>query len=70
VIVLRVQPGFEAAAALSEIKIMSRRFPGEEHLAILVGQRRLDLGPLWTYDASPQCLAALGEFGTIEAPAC
>lgn len=28
--------------------------------------RRLELGPEWRYSASPQCLAALGEFGACE----
>lgn len=69
-IILRVQPGLEAAVALADIKLMAARFPGDEQLELRVGQRSIRLGEPWGYDASPQCLAALGEFGTVEEPPC
>lgn len=67
-IVLRVEAGLAAAAALADIKLLSTgRFHGTHQLTLRAGGRALDLGPLWTFDASEACLAALGEFGTVEA---
>lgn len=69
---LRVQPGLDAAAGLMQVKQIAWRFPGVERLTILVptsdGERRLDLGPFWTYDGSPACIAALSEFGEVVSP--
>lgn len=64
-----MQPGLDAAAGLEQIKLAATRFPGEHELRIrLVREsgetiRTLTLGPLWLYDGSDACLAALGEFG-------
>lgn len=62
---------------LKQIKLIATRFPGETALEIVTanpgaGQSdlRLTLGHRWRYDASPACLAALGEFGTVEEPEC
>lgn len=75
---LHVEPGLEAAAALTQVKLAATRFPGEHELVIVVHEssgavagdratgpevRRLTLGEPWAYDASPACLAALNEFG-------
>lgn len=65
-ITLRVDPGLGAAAALASIKAVAGDHPGEHQLAVKVGNRRLTLGWFWTYDASPECLSALGEFGDVE----
>lgn len=65
-IVLRVVAGVEAARSLTEIKLTALEFPGEHELALAVGDRHLCLGPIWQYDASPECLSALSEFGELE----
>lgn len=62
---LRVQPGAAAAASLTQIKLIATRFPGVEPLRILVGERKIDLGPEWRYDGSSACIAALSEFGEV-----
>lgn len=67
-ITLRMTPGAEAAFALTEVKTIAWRYPGEHELRLLVGDRVIELGPMWTYDASPACLAALGEFGRVTEP--
>lgn len=67
-IVLEVQPGLAAAAALTEIKMVATRFPGAHVLHLKAGPRTLRIGAEWLYDASPACLAALGEFGTVLEP--
>jgi hypothetical protein len=66
VIELRMVPGAAAAASLTQVKLIATRFPGEQELTVLVGERRLGLGPDWRYDGSPACMAALNEFGTAE----
>jgi hypothetical protein len=69
VIELRMRPGADAAAALTQVKLTATRFPGEHELRIrLVDDagatlRTLALGPLWLYDAGSPCMAALSEFG-------
>lgn len=74
---LHVEPGLEAAAALTQVKLCASRFPGTHELVIVVHEptpapeerasgpevRRLTLGEPWRYEASPACLAALNEFG-------
>jgi hypothetical protein len=72
VIEMRVEPGARAALALLSIKRIAWDHPGEHELRLLVatsraGDRRLTLGPLWKYAETPECLAALGEFG-VEPP--
>ena len=67
-IVLHATPGADAAATLEQVKLAALRFPGEHALEARVptrrGLRRLRLGE--RYDGSAACLAALGEFGTVE----
>lgn len=72
---LRVEAGLEAAAALTQIKLMATRFPGDHELRVVVrsprtegGERQLRLGPMWTYDGSEACLSALAEFGEVSFP--
>lgn len=74
---LHVEPGLEAAAALTQVKLCATRFPGEHELVVVVHEaspapaerasgrevHRLTLGEPWAYDASDACLAALNEFG-------
>ena len=62
---LRTEPGLDAAASLTAIKLLATRFPGEHELAILCAGRRLTLGAVWLYDASPACVAQLAEFGDV-----
>jgi hypothetical protein len=78
VIEVRMKPGVDAAAGLTQVKLIAARFPGEHELRIrLVAEdgettiRTLTLGPLWMYDGSDACLAALGEFGAaVLLPGC
>lgn len=56
------------ASSLADLKLMAARFPGQHGLVLRVGRRVLTLGAGWGYDASPACLAALGEFGTVLEP--
>lgn len=69
VIELRLKPGLDAAEGLTHVKLIATRYPGAHELRIRLvdgeGEtiRTLTLGPLWLYDASPACLASLGEFG-------
>lgn len=65
---LRVQPGMEAARALSAIKAVAWDHPGDEELVLLVNDRRLALGPMWRYSGSEACRAALSEYGVIVEP--
>lgn len=58
----------DAVAALQQVKIAAKRFPGRHRLKLIVAmangeERRVTLGYDWRYDASPACLAALSEFG-------
>jgi hypothetical protein len=62
---LRVQPGLAAARGLAQVKALAWTHEGEHELRILVGERRLNLGPMWRYDASRECVAALEEFGAV-----
>lgn len=69
---LRVEAGVAAAESLTVIKLIATRFAGEHELRIVVatpqlegGERSLRLGPMWRYDGSPACLAALSEFGQV-----
>lgn len=76
-IVLRMIAGHNAAEALMQIKLIATRFPGKYALAIHVRTpdqlirsekgRQLILGPDFRYSASDACLAALREFGDVEA---
>lgn len=73
VIELKMPGGVDAAASLTQVKLLATRFPGEHELTIMLdtsraGTRRLRLGPTWKYDASPGCLAALAEFGELISP--
>lgn len=66
---LRMQPGASAALALTQVKLIATRFPGEEELTITVEgtERRIRLGDVWLYDGSSEaCLSALAEFGEVE----
>jgi len=75
-VILLVASSGVIAAALEQVKLTAARFPGEHELTVVVrtpeqaltgGEaRRLTLGPLWTYDGSAACLAALAEFGQAE----
>jgi hypothetical protein len=66
---LRIESGLRAALGLSAIKLLAAEHPGEEELVLLIrgaaGERRLALGPLWRYSGSPECLAALQEYGEL-----
>lgn len=64
-ITLTVESGLAAAESLTVIKLIATRFPGDHELTIRLGARALNLGPLWLYDASEPCLAALREFGDV-----
>lgn len=64
---LRVEPGWEAAQALTEIKMLSAVFPGDERLQLLVEDRTITIGAEFGYRSSPMLIARLEEFGTIEA---
>lgn len=64
-IALVVEPGLAAARSLTRIKSLAWDHPGEHRLRIVVGEQRIDLGELWTYDGSPACMAALEEFGQV-----
>lgn len=68
-IVFRIGPG-AAADVLAHLRIIALRHPGDHALIVLAGQRRIALGPAWSFSGSPTCLAALGEFGTVEEPSC
>lgn len=67
---LTVTPGLGSAQALASIKFLAHDHPGEQELTLVVwtqaGNRRLGLGPMWRYSGSPDCLAALGEFGDVQ----
>lgn len=65
-ILLHVEPGLAAAASLTAIKCLAWDHPGDERLTLRVGVRDLCLGPEWTYSGSPECLAALAEYGAVE----
>lgn len=68
---LRVEGGPSAALALSRIKQTAWDHPGNQQLVVVVPALskpepvRLALGPAWRYSGSPQCLAALSEFGEV-----
>lgn len=67
---LRVQAGLDAAASLARVKMLAWDHPGAHELAVLVCRgdvvaRRLVLGPDWRFDGSPECVAALSEFGEV-----
>lgn len=66
-IVLRIVAG-AAAETLRELRLVALRYPGDQTLVVLAGDRRITLGPAWECDGQPACLAALGEFGTVEEP--
>ncbi len=67
--------GANAAAALTTVKLIATRHPGEHDLTIhtrtpdelLRGEkgRALLLGEPWRYSASEACLASLREFGDV-----
>ncbi len=67
--------GANAAAALTTVKLIATRHPGEHDLTVHVrtpdellrGEkgRALLLGPPWRYEASAACLVALREFGDV-----
>lgn len=66
-IVLRIDP--EApSTVIGELRLIALRYPGDVPLTVLAGDRQLTLGDAWRYDGQPACLAALGEFGTVEQP--
>ena len=70
-IVLHVDGGADAAAALDQIKLAAKRFPGRHRLRLIVRmangeERRVTLGYDWRYEASPACLAAFSEFGRAQ----
>lgn len=65
-IVLRLTRGTRPFVPAQTIAQIATRFPGHEPLQILVGERSLKMGAAWRYDASPACLAALGEYGEVE----
>ena len=75
-IVLHMVTGANAAAALTQIKLVATRFPGDHQLQIVARSpdqvirgepgRRLTLGDPWRYEPSEACLAALREFGDVE----
>jgi hypothetical protein len=69
VIVLRCAPD-APADLLKHLRIIALRHPGPHGLVVLTADRRVELGPAWSFSASPTCLAALGEFGTVEEPEC
>jgi hypothetical protein len=66
---LHVEPGVAAARGLAQVKFLAWEHPGEHELTVVIcgreHDRRLKLGGAWLYDASPACLAALGEFGGV-----
>lgn len=69
-IALAVEAGLDAAASLARIKMLAAHHPGEHELRIVVCEdgavkRRLDLGWMWTYSGSPDCLRALAAFGDV-----
>jgi hypothetical protein len=69
VIELRVEPGLNAAQGLARLKGLAVDFPGRHELTVLVERAaspeplRLTLGDLWLFSGSPECMAALAEFG-------
>jgi hypothetical protein len=70
VIELRVEPGIEAARALLAVKMLSWDHGGTHELQMVAakpsgGELRLTLGDEWRYSGTPQCLAALAEFGEV-----
>lgn len=69
-IYLKVAAGARAAAALSRIKAVSWDHPGDERLTLLVPgvkvpEAQIALGPEWRYADTPECRAALAEFGEL-----
>lgn len=67
---LRVEPGIEAASALAQVKTLAWEHQGAHELQLLArrvdgSDLRLTLGTAWLYSGSPQCLAALAEFGEV-----
>lgn len=59
-------PGHHQLAILAEYVDRANISIGPRGEAVIPKQtRRLELGPLWTYDAGEACLAALGEFGAV-----
>lgn len=65
-IVLRVQPGYEAARALTEIKEIALDSPGDRRLELRYGKHSMLLGPEWLFDPDELCLASLSKFGEVE----
>ena len=67
--------GANAAAALTTIKLIATRHPGEHDLTVVVRTpdellrgdkgRALLLGEPWRYSGSEACLSALREFGDV-----
>lgn len=68
-----------AASSLAAIKSLAWEYPGDHELEVVIpaanprpgelgtrDTRRLRLGPLWTYDASPEVVSALEEYGVVE----
>jgi hypothetical protein len=66
VIEMRVEPGAAAASSLADIKIVATTAPGEHRLCLLVGDRRLTLGPEFRYSGSRMCVRMLSLFGQVE----
>lgn len=66
---LKVPAGVASAVALTSIKAVALKHPGDHELRLFVVRdgevkRTLTLGPMWACDASPAAMAALGEFGS------
>ena len=72
-IVLHVH-GDVPADALNQVRLIARRFPGPHALRLMVATSQagasLTLGDEWRYSDEGPCLAALGEFGTVEVIEC
>jgi hypothetical protein len=80
VIRLLIQDRRVAASALAEIKLTAADFAGEHEIELVVPlppaplgspairprELTLRLGPVWACDGSPACVAALGEFGSVD----
>lgn len=63
---LHVHPGTPAAGIVGEVKTLAVLHPGDHRLELVVGERRLELGPEWTYDDSRELTAELEDFGRVE----
>lgn len=63
---LHVHPGTPAAGILADVRTLAELHPGDHTLELVVGERRLELGPQWGYDDSRELVAELEDFGRVE----